>query len=78
MINVNKLRGKMAEAGYNQTAMANALFMVPATFHRKMKRGVFDSDEISKMIVLLNIENPMEIFFADFGTSDVPAEKNED
>lgn len=29
-----------------------------------MKKGVFGSDEIDKMISLLKIQNPAEIFFA--------------
>jgi hypothetical protein len=36
----------------------------PKTFYEKMKRGKFDSDEISKMVTGLNITNPVEIFFA--------------
>lgn len=29
-----------------------------------MNKGVFDSDEIENMIDILNIKNPIEIFFA--------------
>jgi hypothetical protein len=30
-----------------------------------MKKGVFDSDEIKAIVKDLDIENPMEIFFAE-------------
>ena len=33
-------------------------------FYAKMKDGVFGSDEIQVMIEKLNIENPVDIFFA--------------
>lgn len=67
MIAVNKLRGIIAEQGTSQRAVAVHLGMTENTFYRKMKRGVFDSDEISEMITLLNIQNPNEIFFANLG-----------
>ena len=38
--------------------------MSPKGFYDKMKRGVFDSDEMEQMIDILGIENPVEIFFA--------------
>lgn len=34
-----------------------------------MKKGVFDSDEITAIVEDLGIDNPMEIFFADEVTS---------
>ena len=33
------------------------------TFYLRMKKKVFGSDEIEKMIDYLNIEDPMTIFF---------------
>ena len=33
-------------------------------FYDKMKRGIFRSDEMQKMIDYVGIENPCEIFFA--------------
>ena len=65
MIDVNKLRGKMAERGRSGQAMAKVIGKTPKTFYAKMKAGVFDSDEIEAMVRDLEIENPMEIFFAD-------------
>ena len=65
MINVNKLRGIMAEKNRSGIHMARVIKKTPKTFYEKMKKGVFDSDEISAMVEDLEIENPMEIFFAD-------------
>lgn len=65
MIDVNKLRGRMAERGRSGQDMAKVIGKTPKTFYAKMKAGVFDSDEIEAMVRDLEIENPMEIFFAD-------------
>lgn len=64
MILVNELKGRIIANGLTQAQVADKLGMVPKTFHLKMKKGVFDSDEIEQMIEMLNIENPMDIFFA--------------
>lgn len=67
MVNVNRLRGIIAERGLSQRKVAEHLGMAEKTFYTKMKKGVFDSDEMSEMITLLDIENPTEIFFANTG-----------
>lgn len=64
MIRTDLLRGKIAERGLSQFAVAKALGITPQAFYGKMKRGVFRSDEMQLMIDLLDIENPCEIFFA--------------
>lgn len=65
MIDVNKLRGLMAEKGRTGKDMAKVIRKTPKTFYLKMKAGVFDSDEIKAMVKDLEIKNPLEIFFAD-------------
>lgn len=65
MIDVNKLRGKMAEKGRSGQDMAKIIGKTPKTFYAKMKAGVFDSDEIEAMVRDLSIENPMDVFFAE-------------
>lgn len=65
MIDVNKLRGRMAEKGRSGLDMAKVIKKTPKTFYSKMKLGVFDSDEIEAMVKDLEIENPMAIFFAE-------------
>lgn len=69
MIDVNKLRGRMAEKGRSGLDMAKVIGKTPKTFYLKMKAGVFDSDEIEAMVKDLEIKNPLEIFFADKVTS---------
>ena len=69
MVNTNKLRGIIAERGLDQKDVAEMIGKSPKTFYEKMKRGKFDSDEIMQMVSGLNIENPVDIFFADDVTS---------
>jgi hypothetical protein len=45
--------------------MAKKLGITGKTFYLKMKKGVFSSTEISEMIRLLEIEDPVKIFFAN-------------
>lgn len=54
----------MAENGYSAAKLSKALGITQQTFCNKMKKGVFGSDEIYKMIELLKIQNPIEVFFA--------------
>ena len=58
MIDVNALRGRIAEKGLSQAKIA------PKTFYEKMNKGVFGSDEIECMIDILDIKDPAKIFFA--------------
>lgn len=67
MVATEKLRGIIAERGMSQRKVAVHLGMTEKTFYSKMKKGVFDSDEMDQMIDLLGITNPVEIFFANFG-----------
>lgn len=67
MIDTMKLKGIISERGLSQRKVAKTLGMTEKTFYGKMKKGVFDSDEIQQMIELLRIENPVEIFFAKLG-----------
>ena len=68
MIATDKLRGIIAERGLSQAKIAEELGITSKTFYDKMKKGVFDSDEIEKMIITLQIDNPVDIFFAKIGT----------
>lgn len=64
VIKTNELRGVIAKNGYSQKEVAKMIGIAPKTFYLKMKEGVFGSDEIQIMIDKLNIEDPMNIFFA--------------
>ena len=69
MIDTNALRGIIVARGLTQEKVANHIGINPKTFGKKMKKGVFGSDEIEAMIDLLSIENPVQIFFAKKVTS---------
>lgn len=64
MVATDKLRGIIAERGYSQRQVAKHLGITEKTFYTKMKNGSFGIDEADKMIELLNIQEPMGIFFA--------------
>ncbi|WP_271814782.1 DUF739 family protein [Clostridium beijerinckii] len=63
MILINELKGKMRAKGYTQEKLARELGMSPKTLRNKLNKGIFGSNEIDKMIKLLDIKNPIEIFF---------------
>lgn len=63
MIDRNELKGVIAKNGMSQSSVARVLGITPKTFYDKMKKGVFDSDEIETMIEILHIEKPVDIFF---------------
>lgn len=62
MVATDKLRGIIYERGTSQRKVASALGMTEKTSYSKMKKGVFGTDEVEKMVELLNIHNPAEIF----------------
>lgn len=64
MIKTDELRGIFAKNKKTQTDIAKMIGVTPKTFYMRMKNGVFGSDEIQIMIDELNIENPIDIFFA--------------
>lgn len=65
MVATDKLRGIIAERGLSQRKVAERIGMTEKTFYTKMKKGIFNSEEMSVMIELLDIGNPAEIFFAE-------------
>jgi transcriptional regulator with XRE-family HTH domain len=63
-MNVNKLRGAMAEQNCTQRELAQHLGISEKTLYNKMKRGVFGTDEVETMIRVLKIEHPADIFLS--------------
>lgn len=63
MVRTDLLRGKIAEKGFSQSSLAKEIGITGKSFYNKMQKGVFRSDEIQKMIEILEIENPIAIFF---------------
>lgn len=62
MIDRNKLRAAWVSKGFTQERVAKEVGVSNKTFSLKMKRGVFGSDEIEKMIDLLDISDPVNVF----------------
>ncbi|CEQ14817.1 helix-turn-helix domain-containing protein [Paraclostridium sordellii] len=63
MVQINEIKGRMKAEGYTQAELAKKLGISAKTLSTRLKKGVFGSDEIEKMITILKIENPIEIFF---------------
>lgn len=61
-MNVNKLKGVMAERACSQRELAVVLGMSEKTLYNKLKKGVFGTDEVEAMIDYLKIEHPADIF----------------
>ena len=67
MLNVNKVRGRMAEMRLTQKDVANALGIAVPTASQKLNRvRPMDLDEAEKLAVLLQLEDRQfsEYFFA--------------
>ena len=66
-MNIQKLKGKMAESGITQEVIADAIGMSRCTFYRKMKRrgDTFTVEEMNKIvnIIPLSREEAITIFF---------------
>ena len=75
MIRTDKVIGKIYEKQLNKSKVASMLGITPKTFSIKLKKGVLNSDEIGKLIEILCIEDPGDIFFAHDVTQNAPNEK---
>lgn len=64
MINTNEIKGRIMAKGYTQAEVARMIGIAPDTLSRKLIKGVLGTDEVEKLVVVLEIENPWEIFFA--------------
>lgn len=63
MFDGNRLKGVIVSKGKTQEEIAKKLGIAPKTFSLKIKSGKFDLIEANKMIEILEISNPSEIFF---------------
>ena len=71
MVDTDKIRGLMAEKRVTFKEMAGVLDITPPTFSAKMQAGIFNTDEMQKIVDYLGIENPVPIFFAKKVTPNV-------
>lgn len=63
MVNVAELKAAMVRKGYTQKELASKLGMSEKTMYTRLKNECFGSDEIEKMMDILDITDPMPIFF---------------
>lgn len=64
MVLVNELKGRIVAKGLTQAEVAKELGITQKTFSTKLEKGVFTTLEIEKMVEILKLEKPWEIFFA--------------
>lgn len=63
MLNVPEFRAAMARKGYTQKALSDILGISEKTFCDRMKNRRFGTEEIERLIPVLEIHDPMAIFF---------------
>ena len=63
MLNRNLLKSTWVKEGLKQKDVANILGISPESLTRKLRSGIFKTDEAAVLIKALKIENPVEIFF---------------
>ena len=65
MFDERKFKAQLILANVSVKELCAELNIDESTFYRKMKQnGAFSREQINKMIKLLGITEPMEIFFA--------------
>lgn len=71
MLDKNALRAEIVRNGMTQKELASMLGISEKTFIRRMKIGVFGTDEVEIMISVLKLQDPQSIFFAKSVTLEV-------
>lgn len=57
----NLLRGIIVSKGMTQEQVARLIGISPKTFYNKMKKGVFDTDEVRRIGAVLEIDDLSEL-----------------
>ena len=66
MFDERKFRAQLVLRGISMKELAVELGLNESTLYRKVKaNGAFTREEINRMIVILEISDPKEIFFTD-------------
>lgn len=63
MILVNELKARFVAKDLTQEQVAERLGINPKTLSLKLKAGILNSDEMEKLIEILDIDDPAYIFF---------------
>ena len=64
MVLSNELRGRIVAKGLTQVEVAKLIGCTPKTLNTKLKTGVFKTDEVEILIQVLDIKDPLAVFFA--------------
>ena len=65
MFNEREFEAQMARKGVKKYELAEKLGMTYTSLYRKIKSGRFTREEIGKIIELLEIKDPVPIFFEE-------------
>ena len=65
MVNVAELRAELARKQLTQKELAKRIGISEQTLSRRMKTKVFGSDEIEKIIRVLDVKDPISIFLTE-------------
>lgn len=68
MIDTKQIQHAMLDNDVTQGQLAKEMGIDVTTLRRKLKNGSFYSTEMDKMIEILNIEDPVGVFFAQLVT----------
>ena len=63
MLNVPEFKAAMVRKGYTQKSLAAILGISTKTFCGRLKNKRFGTEEIEKLIPVLEISDPMAVFF---------------
>jgi transcriptional regulator with XRE-family HTH domain len=62
-VNKNLFKAALAKEGYTQERLAKEMSIGTSTLIRKVKNNSFTMAEAERIVEILNIRNPSEIFF---------------
>lgn len=65
MVDTLELKAQISRRGMTAKQVYSEMGMTKRVWYDKMQKKKFDSDEMYRLIKILNIENPAPIFFAD-------------
>lgn len=63
MVDTNKLKGLIVERGLTQVEVYNRMGLSKRQWQCRIENKKFDSDDMVKLISILEIDNPSPIFF---------------
>lgn len=65
MVNVNLLKAEIVKAGLSIEDVYKGIGLSKRQWYERIRKGVFDSEEMYNLIRIIGIAEPVPIFFAD-------------